>query len=387
MKVKQIYDLVNSAKSEVLGSESILAEDLSNLVDIGTELFNANATENFVKKLVDRIGKVVVDDRSLDGYAPKVLMSDWDYGSVVEKIRIDMPDAEENASWELEDGKTYNQDEFEAPSVAVKFFDSKTTFEARMCFTDEQLKSAFVSAEEMNRFIGAIYTKINNSLILARDNLIMRTINNAIGETIYADYKGADLGSATHTKAVNLLKLYNDTFGKTLKVSEALYDVDFLKYSGLIIRNYIKRMSMPSKLFNVGGVAKFTPKELLHTVMLEDYVSAVSTYLQSDTYHDELVALPQYESVGFWQATGTDYGDNGKLSITTADNHTVKVDGKILGVLFDRDCLGVTQQNRRVTTHRNASAEFTKYWWKEDASYFNDMNENFVVFFIQDIAE
>ena len=84
-----------------------------------------------------------------------------------------------------------------------------------------------------------------------------------------------------------------------------------------------------------------------------------------------------------WQATGKDYAfeDVSKIDVTSASGAHVSVSG-VLGVMFDRDALGVTNLDKRVTTNYNAKAEFFNNYYKFDAGYFNDTNENFVVFFI-----
>ena len=91
------------------------------------------------------------------------------------------------------------------------------------------------------------------------------------------------------------------------------------------------------------------------------------------------------ETVPFWQGTGTDYsfGAVSKINVKTPTGKTVEQDG-ILGVVFDRDALGVANFNRRVTTNWNPKAEFWNYWHKQDARYFNDYQEQCVVFYIAD---
>ena len=135
MKVNQIYELMNSVTGEVLGEEAVVNEDLSNVVDIGTALFNASAIDAYVKSLVNHIGKVIFVNRPYSGSVPSVLMDGWEFGSVLEKISADIPEATENESWELENGASYEQDIFYKPSVTAKFFNSKVTFEIPMSFT------------------------------------------------------------------------------------------------------------------------------------------------------------------------------------------------------------------------------------------------------------
>lgn len=386
MEVKQIYELVNGVTKEVLGKEALVTEDLSNVVDLGTELFNANAVDKYVKTLVNHIGKVVFVNRAYQGGVPSVLMSGWEFGSVLEKIQADMPEATENESWELEDKKSYDPNIFYKPKVSAKFFNSKVTFEVPCSFTDIQVKQSFDNATQLNAFLSMIYNAVEKAMTVKIDGLIMRTINNFIGETIANDYGEAKVNTKSGIRAINLLYKYNNTENKgntALTADKAMYNKEFLRYASRQMKLYMSRLTKISTLFNIGGKERFTPKDLLHVVMLEEFTSAVDTYLESDTFHNELVSLPHYESVPFWQGSGVDYefSSTSKIDVTTSGGHSVSTTG-ILCTMFDRDALAVCNQDRRVTTNYNPKAEFTSNWFKWDASYFNDQNENFIVFFI-----
>lgn len=383
MEVKQIYSIMNTVTNEILGNETVVKEDLSNIVDIGTEIFNASAVDNYVKSLVNHIGKVVFVNRPYAGGAPSVLMDGWEYGSVLQKITAELPEAQENESWNLTDNASYDPNVFKKPQVSTKFFNKKVTFEIQMSFTEIQVKESFSSVEQLNGFMSMLYTAIEKSMTVKLDSLIMRTINNMIGETVYSEYGAANINSKSTTKAVNLLYLYNQQYSKSLTAAAALTDPDFIRYAAYIIGMTSTRMSKISKLYNVGGKDRFTPADYLHVVMLTDFKKSADVFLQSNTFNDEFTKLPKAEEVPYWQGSGTGYAftDTGKVYIKTASGHDETVTG-VLAVMFDRDALGVTNMNRRVTTNYNPKAEFFNNWYKFDAGYFNDLNENFVVFFV-----
>lgn len=383
MEVKQIYELVNTTTTETLGESAVVSEDLSNLVDIGTTVFNQNAVDNYVRTLVNHIGKVIFVNRVYRGNAPSVLMDGWEYGSVLEKIRADLPVAEESESWELTDRTSYDPNIFYKPNVSAKFFNKRTTFEIPMSFTERQVKESFSNAEQMNGFLSMLNNAVEKSLTIKTDSLIMRTINNFIGETLYDEIGSGSASDRTGTKAVNLLYMYNQAFSKSLTQAAALQDPDFLRYASYIIANYIARISKISKLFNIGATDKFTDNDNLHLVALSDYINASNMFLQSDVYHNELTRLPNFEIVPYWQGSGTNYSftNISKIDITTASGNSVSQSG-ILAVMFDRDALGVANLDRRVTTNYNPKAEFFNNWYKFDAGYFNDFDENFIVFYV-----
>ena len=379
---------MNSVSQEVLGKTDLVHEDLTGIVDMGTEVFNQNAIDNYVKSLVNHIGKVVFVNRPYSGKVPSVLMDAWEFGSVMEKISADIPQAEENESWKLTDGTEYKQDIFHKPTVTAKFFNSKVTFEVPVSITERQVKESFSSAAQLNGFLSMIYNAVDKSMTIKTDALIMRTINNMIAETLDAD-KAAfgstkpDYSTASTVRCVNLLKLYNTAKNAQLTAATAILDPNFIRFAAYQMGLYADRLGSISTLFNVGGKERFTPKDALHTVLLSDFAKAAQAYLYADTYHNEQVLLPKAETVPSWQATGKDYAfaNVSKIDVKSASGKNISISG-VLGVMFDRDALGVTNSDKRVTTNYNAKAEFFNNYYKFDAAYFNDTNENFVVFFI-----
>ena len=347
MEVKQIYTLINSVSGEVLGKTDIVQEDLTGVVDLGTEVFNANAVDNYVKSLVNHIGKVVFVNRPYSGKVPSVLMDAWEFGSVLEKISADIPAATENDTWDLTDGETYSQDTFHKPTVTAKFFNSKVTFEVPLSITERQVKESFSSAEQLNGFLSMIYSAVEKSMTIKADALIMRTINNMVAETLKADKKafgGASVNyaSASTVRCVNLLKLYNENKGTTLTAAKAITDPEFIRFASYQMGLYADRMQTVSTLFNVGAKERFTPVDMLHTVLLSDFAKAAQAYLYSDTYNKEQVLLPNAETVPSWQASGKnyDFASVSTINVKSASGEAVNVSG-VLGVMFDREALGV----------------------------------------------
>lgn len=423
MNVKQIYQIINNVSSEVLGKDDIVKEDLTGIVDLGTEVFNQDAVDNYVKSLVNHIGKVIFVNRPYAGKVPSVLMDAWEFGSVLEKISADVPEAEENCTWNLTNGRRYDQDVFHKPTVTAKFFNSKVTFEVPVSITERQVKESFSNAAQLNGFISMIYAAVEKSMTIKADALIMRTINNMIAETVLADavafggtkdnLKNADLSRASTARCVNLLKLYNDKYfpatpatgegeptpnPNALTAAKAITDPDFIRFASYVMGTYADRLQSISTVFNVGGKERFTPKDMLHVVLLSDFAKAAQTYLYSDTFNRGDVLLPQAETVPFWQGSGKnyDFASTGLIKVKASGGKDVESGGKdveigdkdveikgVLGVMFDRDALGVCNLDRRVTTNYNAKAEFFNNYYKFDAGYFNDTNENFVVFFIE----
>ena len=383
MKVTQIANLLNSTLPEILGSDVVVNEDLSNVVDLGKQVIDTDNVDNYVKKLVNHIGKVIFTDRLYNGNVPSVLMDSWEFGSILEKVSADLPEAQESDTWKLENGKEYSQDVFYQPQVSAKFFNSKVTFEIPLSFTDKQVKESFSDVTQLNGFLSMLQTSVANAMTIRIDNLIMKTINNMTGETLVSELGATPDTGKSGVRAVNLLALYTQATGKTVSVENAMTDPDFIKFASYQIGIYKDRISKISTLFNVGGKERFTPSDNNHLVLLSDFAKASDVFLASDTYHNEKVALPENETVPFWQGSGVKYAfeDTSSIDVKTSSGKTVKFGG-IIGVMFDTNALGVSNLDQRVTSNYNAKAEFYTNYYKMDAGYYNDLNENFVVFFV-----
>lgn len=403
MQVEQIYSIINDITDEILGESAVVEEDLSNVVDIGKSIFDATSVDNYVNKLLDRIGRMVFVNQRYSKKMPDILFDNWEYGSIACKISANLMDAQINESWALQAGETYNQDIFYQPTVNVSFFNHKVTFEIPCSFGELQVKESFTNLTELNSFFSMIETGIENSMTIKLDSLIMRTINNMIGQTLLKDAAAftpvgetdPDYGSASTLRAVNLLKLYNTEFDTNLEAADCLTTPAFIRYSAYVLKLYKGYLTNMSTKFNIDGLERFTEESNLRTVLLNDLAAAHEVYLESDTYHNDMVRLPEgYQTVPFWQGSGAAYDFESKstIHIDVADA-TNELTGKteieitgVLGVMFSRYACGVNQYNRRVTTHLNAKAEFVNNYYKTDANYWNALDEDFVVFFIADAA-
>ena len=386
MKVEQIFTLMNTVTGEVLGKSDLIAEDLSNVVDVGTEIFAADAVDNYVKSLVNHIGKVIFVNRPYSGIAPSVMRDGWEYGSVLEKLTVSkLPEAEENESWELTNGKSYDPNIFYKPEVSSKFFNKRVTFDIPMSFTKDQVKESFSNAEQLNSFISMIYTAIDKSMTVKTDGLILRTIDSLIGDTLYSEFPEAGYAAGSGVRAVNLLKLYNDKFSATLTPTQAITNPEFIRFSAYIMGLYQRRMTGISTLYNVGGTDKFTPTDRLHTVLLADFAAAAGVYLYDGNgqFKTENIQLPKAEIVPYWQGSGKkfDFADTSKIDTTTGSGNKVTASG-ILGVMFDHEALGVANLAKDVDAYYNGKARFWNNFYHYTAGYWVDLNENGVVFFV-----
>lgn len=385
MDVAQIYEITNVAVEQAVGDKAVLKEDLSNVVDVGEAVINADAMDNYVKSLVNHIGKVVFVNRVYEGEAPSILVDGWEYGSILQKIKFELPEATENESWKLEDGKSYDPNVFNSPKVSAKFFNSRTTFEIPISITEMQVKESFSSAEELAGFISGLETSVQNALTMRFDELIKKAINSLTADTLHDAFEDGEYAGKTSARAINLLHLYQQEKDETLTdPKEALTDPEFIRFASSRIDLMMGRLRTASKLFNIGKEIRFTPKDDLRIIMLQEFVSNAKVYLQSDTFNKDLVALPEAETVQYWQGSGLGYefDETSKINVVSGNNNEVEADG-ILAVMFDRHAVAVANQNQRTTTNYNPRGEFFNNWYKADAMYLNDTDENFIVFYVK----
>lgn len=376
MEVTQIAEIVNATTAQVTGTEPVADVDLNKIVDAGAEVIDTDKVDHYVRSLIDRIGKVVFVNRPYSGGTPSVMMDSWEYGAVLEKIQYEgLPEAEDNDTWELEDQRSYDPNIFYKPHVSAKFFSEKRTFDIPMSFAQRQVKSAFTSAGQLQAFFAMIETAISNGMTVKMDSLIEATINNFIATT-YGDGTG-------NARVCNLLTEYASFTGQTApSAANALGDPDFIRFCAFAMKRKASQLTKLTTVFNAGGKYRHTSKDRLHMILHADFAAAADAYLQSDTYHNEFVALPNADKVPFWQGSGSAFGwsDTSKIIVTPRGEDSPVTINNIVGVMFDRDALGVSNLDRRVTTNWNPKGEFTNNWYKFDAGYFNDFNENGIIF-------
>lgn len=375
MQVTQIYEFVNTAAQAVAGEITLPKEDLSNLVDVGRSIQNALGVDSFYKAIVNRIGKMYFVDRKYQGQLVKIFKDSWQFGSIVAKMQVDDMEVTENDTWEIINGASYDPFVVNLPVVSSKFFNKMVTFELDITTPTKQIEQSFSSVDEMNRFLSMIQRMVYNSMETKIEAVLFRCLDNMMGATIHAN--GASV--------VHLLTEYNSITGQTLTAQTAMLDGDFLRWATKTMAIYKTRLKSRTVIYNQGGKRRFTPPELLHFVVLNDFAKSAESELYSSAFHNEFVKLENYEEVAYWQAPGTGFafGDISRINVTAIldDGTTADVEqANIVAVMFDDDALGVLQPRRRVTTQYNPKNESYNDFHKWESRYFCDFNEQMAVF-------
>lgn len=381
MDVKQISSLLNDVVKQAYGDGAPTVTDYTGLIAMGNYVLNSStSTDVFLNTLVDRIGYTIFDSRAYRGRNWDIIRHAFEYGCILQKIHVQPMEAVDAPQWDLKAGESVNQYLITKPTVTQKLFNGLTVWEVDVTIPDNTLKTAFTSFETMAAFIDAIFLAIQNSLEFELERYGAIAVNNFIAEKIWAQKNGT---KGIH--CINLLTEYNKEATEKLAANVALTKLDFLKFAVRLINMYVNRFAEMSELFNVESYARFTPREYLRVKMLTDFTSAVGYYLQSDTFHNDLVTLPNYTEISYWQGSGEKYefSDTSTINVVTSEGHTVNQSG-VVAFISDIEAIGMMYEDRRVRSVRNERGEYTNYFNKADIRYYNDLSENGLVFVISD---
>ena len=389
MKVTDASAIVNALYKEMTGATDIAVVDASNIVDIGKTLQKVTSVDSIYKSIADKVGKVVVKNKLYTGKFPNLLRDGWEFGSIMETLRVKPYTAVNDPSHNPSNG-SYPLTDYQAGGVVAKYFTDYDNFEFVYWKPTDQLWSAFNSMDEMVRFLGAIEVAVANSLTVRLQGLAKTAINNMIAQTIHADFPNTaseNYNANSYARSINVLKLYNDATGSSLTVENCRQSAEFLKFFVKLVMNTYDRLQDMSKIFNIDGEDTFTKAEDINLVVLSTVANDIKVNMQSDVYHKDLVSLPNYETVPYWQASGTSYDESVigeiKVTIKTGDETTATVElPGILGVMFDKNAIGINCEKRKTTTFYHPDLDQTKFFDKYFAQYYNDFSENFVVFYV-----
>ena len=389
MKVTDASAIVNALYKEMTGATDIAVVDASNIVDIGKTLQKVTSVDSIYKSIADKVGKVVVKNKLYTGKFPNLLRDGWEFGSIMETLRVKPYTAVNDPSHNPSNG-SYPLTDYQAGGVVAKYFTDYDNFEFVYWKPTDQLWSAFNSMDEMVRFLGAIEVAVANSLTVRLQGLAKTAINNMIAQTIHADFPNTaseNYNANSYARSINVLKLYNDSTGSSLTVENCRQSAEFLKFFVKLVMNTYDRLQDMSKIFNIDGEDTFTKAEDIDLVVLSTVANDIKVNMQSDVYHKDLVSLPNYETVPYWQASGTSYDESVigeiKVTIKTGDETTATVElPGILGVMFDKNAIGINCEKRKTTTFYHPDLDQTKFFDKYFAQYYNDFSENFVVFYV-----
>lgn len=397
MKVTQIASILNTVFAEALG-DAPFQEDLGNIVSSG-QIITGSTTfgenfDNYCRAIIDKIGKTIFVDRVYKSQDLGLWRDSFDYGCVLEKIRVAVGKNVDNAEWMLPDDSgngtpDYNDNlsqhiedlfKFEPAKVRARYFSKKTTFRVKISIAEKQLRGAFRSAADMAKFIGQIENAIRTKLEFEKDQLQRRTLANLIAHKI-----------ATGKNVVDMKIDYNTETGNTAPatLAVALHTPDFLRYAAEKITLDRELMTQPSNIYSdlTGDFFNHTPESESNAIFISDFKKALAFQLYSITFNKSDVSIDNFRSIPFWQAHGAKaaLADRSALNVITTEGETVNRTG-ILGVVMDNTAVMICNEDPEVTSQYNPDGRFTNFFYNMDCLYYNDFDENAIIY-IYDTAE
>lgn len=378
MVVNQIYSLINSVAQQSFGESAVAVQNLQGLISLGdTVLSSEENTDVFLNTLVDRIGRTIIRTLDVELQFRNINMDNFEFGAVLQKITVEPLNAQQNDAWNVgkEDFRP-TQFKIDKPSIRQSLFSGITTWEIDLTIPDKLFRTAFTNAEAMGSLVSGIISSMDSSMRIRLNGVNHMAVNNFLAEKI--------------ASGKNVINLYTE-FGGTGTVQELLRNPEFYRFAGKRMRDIIGYMRFPSVMYNEEGVVRATPRDNMHIWLLSEFASGYSTYLSSDTFHRELVNLPLYEEVTYWQGlvhsegetltTSPSFEDASKIIVKTSSGADVN-QGGIIGAFVDRQAIGTTIYDLYTSTDRNNRNRYTNYTSQADIGHYNDLSENGVVFVV-----
>lgn len=368
MTTEQIYTLVNTVNSQAFGHSAMVVTDTSSLISLGnTVLSSSTNTEAFLNTLAQRIGRTILRFREYRNKLNDMVLNDFEYGAILQKIKVHMPEAESDESYDLIDGNTVDHYKIAKPSVDQKLFVTRTPYQYHITIQRVHLKEAFMSPESMGAFIGIVFGEMRNAIEISLENLGRVTLATAIAE--YSTSREIALVSDFNTE-------YNPT--PALTAAEALHNEEFLRYAIMRMTNLIDMIQDASELYNDGTMVTFTPREDVRMKVISEFQRRIESNVLYAAFNKQFVDIPEgYKTLNFWQAEQTPYD----INITRPSDSTATAVNNVVAILYDRDAMGIYKIDEEVATSPvNAAGLYYNQYWHEKQLRFIDLSENGLIF-------
>lgn len=367
MTTEQIYTLVNEVNAEAFGTNALSVVDTSSLISLGKSILSSSTnTEAFLNTLAQRIGRTILRFRDYRNKLGNMVLNDFEYGAILQKIYVYMPKAEEDQSYDLTDGQSVDHYEISKPQVDQKLFVTRTPYQFKITVQDEHLKEAFLSESAMGAFIGVVFGQVRNAIECSLENLARVTLATAIAET------------AGTSRLIDLVSLYTSLYGGSLDAVTCQNDPDFMRFAMSTINSYVDGMQDMSTLYNDGSLETFTPKEDIRVKMISSFKRRLETVVEYAAFHDQFVRPDvDFVTLNYWQSAQ----DPMDIKITRPSDGDSVSRGNVIALIHDRDAMGVYKIDERVaTTPINAAGLYYNTFYHQKELRFIDTSENFIAF-------
>ena len=390
MLVSQISKDLNEIFKELIGTYNpetnegipLYEEDLSNFIDVGRKIEATTEWgdnfDHYIGKLIDRIGKTIIVDKSYESTGPDLAVDAVEYGAIIQKVRIKDIDFEDNPSWALIAGESYDYFDFKPVEMSQTFFSGKTTFNMEWSWAGKQLKEAVTNFSTLMAIYAAIENRIKTKAKIATDGMKMRLVNAGNAENLAA---GKNVINFTE-------EFINNTGNTSVRSAVALTNQDYIRNMTVTLKKWKKFLEMPTKLFNLQGELNWTQKDLM-MVGLIDIEAACEAYLEADAFHNDFVKMPQYTPIAAWQGIteGLSLDLRSSINVVTPESEQNIMYSGIVFTMFDKTGKVVWNEDpEQNTAPFNPKGKFINYYYSYDCNYMLDTAENCITFVISDYA-
>lgn len=390
-----LHLIVEDMLEQSMGKEAIQQLDLSNIASLGEYIINSgeNGTNDVIfGKLVDRIGRTVIANRLYQNKFGFLSMDPFTYGYVLQKIHVDT--LTPRTSGKYYNGSDPDTEQFGnyIPTINVSLFADSKAWEFALTVTEQQIKTAFTDESTLAAFISGLFTAMDTSVTKSLEECARGVLADYIGE-LYTAQAAADTASETLINAVNLCQRYYDETGENVTASEAWYDPGFLRWCTSFFMDEKRMFSNLNVLRNSKGLEKFTPPEGLKFIINGKFADNIKRFMTSNVYNDELVSMPGYTEVDYWQGLGSgSIADrckiNAKLtSIASGTTHNTVELTNVIGVMFDNFAIGVTLYERDTVAIPVPRRHRINYFEQCMVGNFIDLGEQGTCFYLGTVTD
>lgn len=385
MERKDIANFLNSELMvNAIGSTVTVAEDLSNMVDYGKTVAQAQKSD-FLDFYGQFVAGVIEYDFGLRTYEPTSLgiyKTVTDFIGVKERIKNKaLLQAVDSPVGNLENGKSYIDGKYHANQYDNKIFTKWDTYRIIYSIddTDSQMKQRFATAEGVVGLVALINANFRNTLNANRHETEKRVL---LGGIVNAYNDG---------RYVDLRTMYNTEKGTSLTVKDCLTNDDFQAYALNVMADVKNAMTEGlNEIYNDGTVLTFTPASELKTVMLSSFANACKFNAKANTYNETFVNMGSYEEVPFWQNRGKSLaprlGTSGctigdiKETDGATDDPTITEIKNVIATVYDSDALSYCSKVLAPVIEPVYGGRFNNYIHDEEIEMLVDPRSSMVVF-------
>lgn len=384
--------------------ENVDAVDSTLLVDMGEVAKSMEVAADLAyKTMIDQLGKMVIESRSYVASLPSLFVDPIEWGGFVEHVQVGLSDVYDDEMWNPDGfinytdtgGQAYAQKmaeqehAFYRPRVHAKVFKEAKAISVRLSTLRDQMFTAFKSLDEMNKFLSALYTSVDNTLQLKAQVYALATVATGIGRAMALGH-GYDLRT-----------IYNDETGSNIANSTDFRKNDAaMRWALGFMANTKDNFSQFSTAFNNGVEPVFTPADDVRTILLAKFANDAKFGVRANTFHEELIGIGDYERTTAWQGIQT-AGDNAfnfgavskvmftadsaeKVGITVEEGETGYTIPNVVGVMYDKYALGITLDKKKTTASYTAGNDSWNTFYHTLINYICNDNYNMVFFYISD---